>query len=162
MTEEKSNLKSFKEKYEILRVKYLLPGFDEFAKDFPVEKLSEFETDHILRDIKLFSSEKFFNYFRFVESLLSPSNSSMFIFSVVKTFGEEDKNKLQNLYKKFSELELEYIESDLDVSEKKDAEFIKKLFIEWQEMKLELASIINKVRNNLGNKTDKSRKNYFG
>ena len=40
MTEEKSNLKSFKEKYEILRVKYLLPGFDEFAKDFPVEKLS--------------------------------------------------------------------------------------------------------------------------
>ena len=162
MTEEKSNLESLKEKYNLLKIKYELPGFDEFAKDFPIEKLAEFETDHILRDIKLLSSEKFFNYFRFIESLLSPSNASMFIFSVVKTFGEEEKNKLQMLYKKFSEIELEYIESDLDVSEKKDANFIKKLFIEWQEIKLELASIINNVRNNIGNKTDKCRKDYFG
>ena len=71
-------LPEFKKKYAKLEKKHNLPSFNQMNRDFQIEKLAEVETDYLIREIRKFSGEKFFNYFRFIESLLNPSNASMF------------------------------------------------------------------------------------
>ena len=93
MTKEEKHLPEFKKEYAKLEKKHDLPSFDQMNKDFHIEKLAEVETDYLIREIRRFSGEKFFNYFRFIESLLNPSNASMFTFSIVKTLGQKEKDK---------------------------------------------------------------------
>ena len=160
--EEDKCLPEFKKEYEKLAKKHNLPSFAEMNKDFHIEKLAEVETDYLIREIRRFASEKFFNYFRFIESLLNPSNASMFTFSIVKTLGTKEKDKLSELYKKFAELELEFILIDVEYSEEKEAKFLKSFCKEWQEIKKEMSDILEFIKKNWKNKSKVLDKNYFG
>jgi len=163
MTKEAEHkLPEFKKKYAKIEKKHGLPSFDQMNQDFQIEKLAEIETDYLIREIRRFSSERFFNYFRFVESLLNPTNASMFTFSIVKTLGQKEKDKLTELYKKFAKIELEFISIDIKYSEEKEAQFLKDFYKEWQEVKKEMASIVGFINKNWKNKSKSMDKNYFG
>jgi len=163
MTKESEQyLPKFKKTYEKLAKKHSLPNFDQMNQDFHIEKLAEIETDYLLREIRRFTAEKFFNYFRFVESLLNPTNASMFTFSIVKTLGQKEKDKLTELYKKFAGLELEFISIDIEYSEEKEAKFLKQFCKDWQEIKKEMNSILEFIKKNWKNKAKNLDKNYFG
>jgi len=158
----KADLANLKKDYTQLEIKYCLPNFEQMNNDFQIEKLADVETDFLLREIKRLSSDKFFNYFRFIESLLNPTNAAMFTFSVIKTLGKEEKDKLSELYKKFFKIELEFIEIDINPSEEKEADFIKSFYKEWQIIKKEMLSIMQVVKENWDNKSESNNKGYFG
>ena len=99
----KESLEDLKKEYNELQKKYRLPIFDELNNDFQIEKISENETDFLLKEIRKLIAERFFNYLRFVESLLNPINVPMFVFSIVKTFSEKEKEKLTDVYKKLAD-----------------------------------------------------------
>ena len=92
--EKKSSLQDVKKEYEKFKEKYNLPEFKKLNEDFYIERASDVETDFLLREIRKFISDRYSNYMRFVEAILNPVNSPMFIFSVIKLLGKEDKKVL--------------------------------------------------------------------
>jgi hypothetical protein len=159
---EKSCLELLKENYSKLQLKYGLPDFDEFNKDFYIEKLSEVESDYLIRELRKFMIDKFSNYLRFIEAVLNPVNAQMFVFSVIKTLGNEEKEKLEKVYKKLSKKEVGVIELDLDFSEKKEAEFINDSFALWQDIKQTLLEVVQVIGDNWDREVIKGKKDYFG
>lgn len=163
--EEKSKekgLEKLKRNYSQLQLKYDLPGFEKLNEDFSIEKLSEVETDYLLREIIRFISEKISNYFRVVESLINPVNVPMFNYTIVKALGVEEKNKLNEIYKKLSKVEVDLIELDIEHSEEREALFLKGFYFIWQDVKKDILEIFKVVRRNWDNKKEDNGKGYFG
>lgn len=160
--EEKSDLEKLKENYEKIRNKYSLFDFEMLNEEFQIEKLAEVETDFLVREIRRFMADKFSNYLRFVEALLHPVNSSMFIFSILKSVGNDEKKKLAESYKKLAKLELDLLELDLKFDDEKEADFVKSSYDVWQEVKNDLLEIVKTIKNNFDNKSEQNGKGYFG
>jgi len=159
---EKTELAKLKEDYKFFQEKYFLPNFDELNKDFQIEKIAETETDFILKEIRKYITDKLFNYLRFIESLLNPANAPMFVFAIVKTLGVSEKEKLAEIYKKITKIEIDFIKLDLDYSEEKEANSIKNYLQLWNEIKKGFLEIILVIENNLDNKSEENMKGYFG
>ncbi len=157
-----SKLENLKKEFSKLQKKYSLPSFEELNGDFGIEKASESETEIPIREIRKQISEKIYNYLRLIETLINPVNAPMSILSVVKTLNSEDRNKLAEVYKKFVKSELQLVLTDIEFSEKKEAEFIKDAFKTWQEAKKEMLDVLGKVEKNLENKTENNGRRYFG
>ena len=160
--DEDSCLENFKEDYKKIQQKYGLPDFEKLNDDFQIEKISEVETEHIIREIRKFMADKFSNYLRFVENILQPINAPMFVFSVIKSIGVEEKNKFMEVYKFLSRKEVELIELDVEFDEDKEAKFVKEAYKEWQEIKKKILEVIDSIKSNWDNKFEVNNKGYFG
>ena len=101
------------------------------------------------------------NFLRFIEAILNPVNVPMFLFPIIKSLSAEEKNKLSEIYKKLSKLEIEAMKL-IDYSEKKEAEFIKSSYTLWQEIKKDFPKIIESTGKRTEVKSEKSEKGYFG
>jgi hypothetical protein len=163
MAEKKeSELAKLKENYKKIEKSLHLPEFDKLNSEFAIEKLAEIETDFLVREVARIMAEKFSNYMRFVELVLNPSNAPMFIFSIIKTMGENEKKKFAEIYKELAKIELNLIELDVDFSEKKEADFINNSYKTWMNMKKDFQGVIEKIRENWDNKSENGNKGYFG
>ena len=129
---------------------------------FQIEKAAELETDYLIREVRKFLAEKFSNYMRFVEALLNPTESSIFIFSIIKTLDSGDKKILSEIYKKLTKIEISLFELDLEYNEEKEAEFIKSSYIKWKEIKKDLFHIVHSINCNLDNSCEKKGSSYLG
>ena len=160
--EDKSCLDELKKDYKELQEKYNLPSFDSLNQDFQIEKVAEFESDYLIREIRKDISDKFSNYLRFIESILNPVNSPMFVFSVIKSIGVEEKNKLSEIYKELARLEVTLIRLDADFSEEKEAEFVNDSYKIWQRIKKDILSVVEVMEKNWDNKFESNGGKYFG
>jgi hypothetical protein len=158
----KFDLAQLRKAYEIFQIKYDLPPFEKLNEDFQIEKAAELETDLVLREIRRYVTDKFFNYLRFIESILTPVNAPMFVFAITKTLGVKDREKLIELYKKIAKVDIDLIELDIEYSEKKEANAIKKYYEMWQEIKKELLEIVEVIKKNWDTKIGEDTKSYFG
>lgn len=155
------NLGELKKEYLKVQGKYALPSFEELNRDFKIEKLFEIETDFLIREVRAFISENIDNFLRFVEALLNPVNVPMFLFPIIKSFGSKEKEKLKDIHKRLSYLEVDLMKL-IVYSEEKEAEFIKKGYNLWQEIKVEFVDIINVIDKKLYNEPDKENNGYLG
>jgi hypothetical protein len=160
--EDCKKLEKLKDDYRKFQEKYSLPNFEELNQDFQIEKIAESETDFLLREVRKYVTDKFFNYLRFIESLINPTNSPMFVFAIAKTLAVEDKEKLVEIYKKITKIEIDFIDLDLNYSEEKEADSIKNYFKLWNEIKKELSEVVEVMKKNLDNKSEDNGKGYFG
>ncbi|MCK5624352.1 hypothetical protein KAI04_00740 [Candidatus Pacearchaeota archaeon] len=161
--ERKYGLDSLKQEYSEIQGKYNLPSFEELNEDFNIEKASEIEVELLIREIRRFMADKLSTYMRFVEAILNPTNVQMFIYSLIKSLENGEKDKLTEIYKKLSRNELKLIELDIKYSEEKEALFIKESYLMWQTMKEDLLGIIKKANDNWdNNKSESKNKDYFG
>ena len=160
--DKKGDLNKLKKDYEALRAKYGLPEYSRLVEDFNIERASDVETDYTIREIRKFMADKIFNYLRSVEALLNPSNVPMYVFSMVKTIGTDDKKKLSDIYKELAKMEIKIMQLDLNFSEKMEADFIKESFNLWQSIKKDLLEITNKITKNWDTKSEEGRRDYFG
>ncbi len=159
---EEWNLNVLKHEYKKLQEKYGLPVFEKLNEDFSIEKLAKNETEFLLKEIRRIIAEKYSNYFAFMEAILNPVNMQMFIFSIVKSLKAEEKSKLTEIYKLLSRNELELIETDVKSSEENEAEYIRKSYELWKEIKKDLLEIIEEIKKNWDNKSPVNNKHYFG
>ena len=155
-------LEVLKKEYEELQKKQKLPSFKEMNEDFYIEKIAENETDMLIREIRRMVGDRLANYMRLIENLLNPVNVPMFVFTILKMIGPEEKKKLSEVYKKLVQNEIKFVERDLEFDEDKEAEFIKGSYKLWQEIKKELAGIFEKVEKHQDNKAEENNKGYFG
>lgn len=162
MEKEGMGLNKLKEDYEKLSRKHRLPSFNEMNKDFWIEKLSESETDILIREVRRMVGDRLANYIRFIENLINPVNVPMFVFSIIKLIGPEEKKTLSEQYKKLVKNELKFIECDIDFNEAKEADFIRESYELWQEMKKEISGILEKADKKWDSKEEENSKGYFG
>ena len=156
------DLDKLKLDYEKLRRKYDLPSFKDMNEDFSIERVAEVETDLLMREIRKMVADRLYNYLRFIEGILNPTNAPMFVFSIIKALGKEEKDKFSEMYKKLAKMEIVLFEIDVDFSEEKESEFIKDSYNLWQEIKKEAIEIIGVVKKNWDNKSEVRGKDYFG
>jgi hypothetical protein len=156
------DLTKLKEKYRILQLKYNLPSFEKLNEDFQIEKTTESETDFVLKEVRKSVTDKFFNYLRFIESILTPTNAPMFVFAITKTLGIKEREKMIELYKRIAKVDIDLIELDIEYSEEKEANAIKKYYEMWQGIKKELLEIVGVIKNNWDTKVEDNGKGYFG
>lgn len=159
---EESKLKDLKKRYSVIQKKDSLPSFDELSRDFQIERIADVETDYLIREIRKLMADKFSSYLRFLEATLNPVNVPMFVFSITKSIGVKEKEKLTELYKELAKIEVSLIGVDVDFDEKKEAEFVKETFKTWQKTKKEILNFINVVQKGWDNKIEKNNKGYFG
>ena len=157
---ENFNIDSLKQEYESLKGKYKLPGFTELNTLFEIEDI-DFESELLLKKIRRMISDKIAVYMRFTEILLNPSNAPLYFFNLINKLDEKDKVKLNEIYSRLGQFEIELISLDLDYSEEKEAQFIKKCFKTFNdEIRLDLLNVVKKL--NSEDKTKKRDRDYFG
>jgi len=157
-----SSLEELKKDYLVLQKKYKIPSFKELNEEFDIEKAAEQETDCLIREIRKAIMDKVIAYLRFVEMLLNPSNAPMFFFALVKGLTSADKRELERIYEKLGSFEIDVIELDCHYVEKEEAEFIKKLYGGWQDIKKEMLKLVEVLRRNWNQKLGKNEKGYLG
>lgn len=156
------SIESLKKDYLKIQKKHNLPSFEKLNEDFQIERISEIETEILIREVRKTMSEKFANYLRFIETLLNPVSAPMSIFSIVKLIGTKEKEKLTEIYKNLVEMEVKVFELDVEFSEKKEAAFVKESYGSWQKMKTAFLEIIDVIKKNWNNKPEANSKGYFG
>lgn len=157
-----SCLDELKKNYEKLKLKYKLPGYVEINEDFDIEKLQENETDTLLREIRKVMMDKVIAYLRFIEGLLNPTNAPLFFFGLLKNLEANEKKLFEETYSKLGKIEIEVIEIDNIYYESKEAEFIIKLFKEWQGVKKDMSKISKILEDGWKKKTGKKDRGYLG
>lgn len=155
-------LADLKKDYSEIQRKYNLPSFEELNREFYIEKIAEAETDFLLREIRKFIADKFYNYMRLIETVLNPVNAPIFMFSLIKSITPEDKKKLGTIYDDMSEIYFEVIKLDAESSEKKDAEFTRKSYDSWLKIRKELSDSLEKIKAVKDKNEENSGSKYFG
>lgn len=159
---EELTLDDLKEDYESLRTKHNLPSFKELNEDFMIEKLSSIETDYLIRGVRHCVAEKFLNYLRWIETILNPQQSSLFMYSLIKSVTPEQRKRLAEIYWQLCKDELLLIELDTLYVEEKEIKFIKEFYASWKELSKELAGIVNELYQSIDSKKEKNNNGYFG
>jgi len=158
-----SDLEKLKTKYKEYQEKYNnLPNFDCLNQDFQIEKVCKIQTDFLIKEIRKVILEKFFDYLKFIESLLNPSaESPLFVFAIIKKIDIPKKESLTEIYKKISSLEFEIIQLDLNYSEEQEVKSVIKYYQLWQEIKKELTNLFNLLEKEIEKSINKNT-SYLG
>jgi len=162
MIDANMSLQELKKQYEKLKKKYNLPTFSELNEDFEIEKLQERDTDTLSREIRRAMADRNLVYLRFVEMFQNPSQAPMFFLALVKGFDLDNKQLLDELYLDLGKFELKSIGLDNEYDEKKDVEFIKKFYKEWQQVKEKFGKFLKALEKSWEKKVEKKEKGYLG
>lgn len=156
------DLEKLKRNYEFKRVLFNLPNYEEMAKEFEIEKVSEKETEFLLREIRRTMIEKISAYIHLFETILSPSSGSLLIFSILKNLTEEDKKRIKEIYKKLTKIQISSIKLDTSYNEKSESDFVKEINTLWKEIKNPIIELFEKFENNFETEIPNGNNCYFG
>jgi len=152
----------FVKEYESYKEEYELPEFEELARDFDIEKVSEKESSFLIREIRRVIIEKLSSYLSLFETLINPASPPMYIFSVLRGISEEDKSDIRKVYKRLSKFQIKSLKLETIYEEADEARFIKDAFNEWQKIKLDVFKIIEKFEKNVEKENNSKKSGYFG
>jgi hypothetical protein len=158
---ERLDLDELKQRYSILKEKYSLPDFKVVNENFEIENIDP-ESELIIKAIRKHMTEKIFYVLRSLEMFMNPQNAPLFIFNVIKSISESDKELIKQLYERVSTYEIDAFGLEAEYDEKKEAEFIKRFCIEWKEVSSDLKQIYSAMKDNHKKDSKKSEKSYFG
>jgi hypothetical protein len=153
---------SLKEDYKEFKEKYNLPEITLLAEDFDIEKMTERKPLFLLKDIRKIINERISSYLVLFEHFKNPSSSPMFIFSLLKNSNGSEKDIIEEVYKKIAKIELSSLKLDAIYNEEREADFIKKGFEEWQDLKKKIYNLLEKLENGFENSETSSKKSYYG
>lgn len=156
------SLEVLKVEYDKIKGKNNLPEFYELNKLFDIEDIDS-DSDFLLRKIRRLISDRISAYSRFVDVILNPSNAPVFFLNVLKKLDLEDREKITKIYELLGNLELEMLALDLDYSEKKEADFIIKVFDVFNnQIRIGFLEVVEKLGNGKNTNKKDSKVSYFG
>ena len=158
---EQTNLEKLKKSYEALKKKHKLPNFKYLNENFEIELISE-ETDILLKRIRKQIMEKVFWNLRTLETFINPQSAPIFIFSIIKSFSQQDKDLVGSLYKKLAEFEVEAFGLEAVYDEKAEAALIRRIVDSWKDVSTDLNKLYESMKKNYNLEFKKQSKSYFG
>lgn len=153
-------LADLKKSYNDYEKKYKLPGFNELNEQFEIEKIDK-ESSILMRVIRKVMMDKIVNSLGFLDMLVNPINAPRIYMPFIKSINEKDNQAIEKFYSAFGDLSLECLSLELDYSEKKEAEMIKKIYEEWEKLRPEFSDFLKKVHKPV-KKEPRREKTYFG
>lgn len=159
---EESELKKLEKEYEKIRKKYSLPGFENMNNDFDIERLQEKETLNLIREVRRTIMEKNSAYLRFCEMFMNPSHAPLFFLGLSKNLGDEEKKLVNEVYLRLGKFEIKSFELDNIYDEKKESEFIRNFYKEWQEIKNNFEKIMASLEQAWERKAEQRNERYLG
>jgi len=142
------------------KLKYKLPNFKELDSEFEVSFIKEKE--FLLRGIRRRVTEKIILSCRIIESLIYPTQSNIITAIESKELSEEQKKKMDYLYKKFMIFERESLRLDIDPSDKGDVDYINDVFNKWIKFKKDMIKIVEFMKDSWIKEEKSDKNNYFG
>lgn len=158
--ESEENEKTAQEQYESLS--YELPTFKSITEDFDIEKVFEKESSFLLREIRHAILEKINAYSQLLETFQNPGSSPMFILTLLRNTNEEDREVIQDVYSKLAKIQIDSVKLDTVYKESNEAVFIKETAETWQDLKLKILKLIEKLELDTNKKTTSTARGYFG
>jgi len=156
-------LADFKDEYNKFKEKYKLPSFEYLNENFEIENICGEETETFLRRVRKQVTEKIFYQLRTLEAFMNPQNSPLFIFNIIKSFTSFEQELIKKIYNKLAGFEVDFFELEINYSEKKEAEFIKKVAEEWPEINADLIKIHSAMKTSYNKEASKKpSKSYVG
>lgn len=147
--------------YIELKKEHEMPDFETLAQDFDIEKITDKETVFLAREVRRTINEKVTAYIHLFETLINPQSPPMFVFKILKNMTPEEKEQIQNFYKKLSKTQIEVMKLDTLYSEKDEIKFINKTFNLWQEIKSEIYKLFESFETNFENGNTSKERSYF-
>jgi len=160
--EKVGNIAKLKESYEIIRKKYGLLDFKFMNENFEIENIDCAETELLIKQLRKHMTEKVFYILRTLEAFSNPQNAPMFIFNIIKSFSESEKELIADLYKKLAKYEIDAFGLEASYDEKKEVELIKKIGTEWKEISDDLSKLYVSMKTNHEKDNKKANKSYLG
>ncbi len=154
------NLKELKISYNELAKKYKLPNFKDLNENFEIDKIDK-ETDYLLRSVRKVIMEKIVNSLSFLETISNPVNAPRMYMQYAKVMSAEDKKDIDFIYSSLGEISLHSLDLEIDYSEKKEAEVIKRIFSAWSSIKPKFRSILTSMKKP-NESIIRKEKSYFG
>ena len=156
------SLEKLQKDYLLLKKKYELPELDRLLEDFDIDKLTEKEPLLLAREIRKVVSEKITSYLALFEHFKNPSSCPMFIFSALKNASDELKKIVEEAYTEIAKIELISLKLDTIYNEKDEAEFIKKVYTQWQGLKKKIYFLLKELESNIDKSDTANKTSYFG
>lgn len=154
--------RNIKKEYEKLEKKYSLPKFEKLDEDFNISKIAEKEFSFLASEIRRAMNEKFSAYLVLFENFLSPAGPPIFVFSLLRGISQENKKKIQEMYKTLAKFQLEIMKLDTIYSEEKEVKFINISFKKWQDLKLEIMKIVESFEVIFESESEENARGYLG
>ena len=142
------------------KIKYKLPNFKDLDSEFEISFIKE--EAFLLRNIRRKVTDKIILSCRIIESLIYPTQSNIITAIESKSLDDEQKNKMDYLYKKFMIFERESLRLDMNPSEKGDADYIIDVFNKWSKLKKEMKKIVLIMKDSWVKEEKSDKNNYFG
>ena len=143
--------KGMKKKYDALRKKHKLPGFEELDAEF---EISDIEPDgSVLREVRKKIADKISHVCGTVEQVLHPETNLADLYES-RVLDEQEKKELFETYKKLMAAERRCVELFISSDEKLDAAFVKSFSAEWKTLKPQLVRFIRKLKESWEKETD--------
>jgi len=161
-SKEHTDLQKFRKEYQLLQEKYKLPELKFLNDNFEIENIFVEGSELFIKRIRKQMTEKISSGLRALEMLMNPQNTPVFIFNIIKSFSASDKENVRELYKKFTEFEIEAFGLENLYDEKKEVEFIKKVAGEWKEISESLNKLYQAMKSGHKQDSKKDEKSYFG
>jgi len=155
-------IQSFMEKvrafYNILRKKYpKLPKFEDIDNEFEIKTI---DPSLGVKELRRRVFEKLDMYDEFLESYIEPEGFSCMVES--RGFSEKDMQVLFELYRKLTVLMKEALKLTLDSNEKKEIDYICKVYTEWLKMKPNLVKMVDCAIKGWFTDFEEVQQGYFG
>ena len=144
--------KGLRKKYELLRKKHKLPGFEELDSEFEISAL---DTESLSpRELRRKISEKIDDVALMLERALHPDTNLADLYES-RVFDESEKQELFEIYKKMMAFARQTAELMLDSNEKLEASFINSFYSEWKKLKPQLLRHVTKLKESWQKETEK-------
>ncbi|MBU1246248.1 MAG: hypothetical protein ABIJ20_03745 [Nanoarchaeota archaeon] len=149
-----------KKQYKKIENKFKLPNFDKFDKEFEISTLDT--DDFLLRNVRRRMNNKLTFFTQIFDTILFPNPNSLISMHESKSCSEEEKIEIMKFYNKLMILEREALSFDIEPDDKKEAEFINKLWKQWTEIKKETNKLVEKMKESWKDEDKKIKNHYFG
>lgn len=154
------DVRELKSKYNDLAKKYKVPAFVQVNENFEIEKIDK-DVECLLRLIRKVMMEKIVNSLSFLELIINPVNAPRIYLNYIRSIGPNDRKEVDNIYSILGALSIASLDLELDYSEKKEADMIKKIYDSWESIKPEFRKILKNMKNPI-ELFVKKEKSYFG
>lgn len=154
-------LTNLKNSYDIIKKKFNLPEFDELDSEFEIRALDIEKSGILIKALLRIILSKLAIFLNYLEPIISPNPQSYHSMVELNNLSDDDKHEIFDYYKSLSSLYHEGCAIELK-SEKEVANFIKKIYQKWPELKRKEIYFLDKITQTWLKEKEKEKTTYTG
>lgn len=156
---------NIKEEYDKLGKKYDLPSYEELDDEFELLYFQNIlEIKYPLRFVRRRIVDKVSGFVNFFQGVISPTPGNLISMEESGFLSKEDKDEVVKMIKIMVVMERESLLLDINHDEMSDAEFIKKGYSKWKNLKLKVEEYAKKMKDGWNSEIpeEENEGHYFG